>query len=233
MDSKSLIEKCPKFFYINLERCEERKEKLETIFSQYNLKYERVSAIDGNNLEKWDPRLSKFEQACTMSHLKAIQTFYESGEEIGIICEDDITFEFLPYWKTSIDNVIKNAPNDFEILMLSYTVWPHYSNFLENLYNPFILLAHNGCGSYLINRKGASKILKEHTWNNPKLEKYTKIRPVADVIIYDLVKTYVYRYSLFTYPDNNDSTIQNIIPGKTDNFCVQSKLLAKKIYGIL
>jgi GR25 family glycosyltransferase involved in LPS biosynthesis len=216
MDPSKLFENCPYIYYINLNRSLDRKEEIEKNFNQLNLKYERIEAVDGNNLQKWDNRLSKYEHACTLSHLKAIEKFYNSENEIAIICEDDITLEFLPHWKTSLFNVYKNAPSDWEILMVSYIVWPVNHKYLEQLYNPFVACVHSGTGSYIINKKSAKKILEKHNLNNPRLENFTKIRPVADVIIYELVKTYVYKYSLFTFSDENVSTIHNVNPNQTD-----------------
>jgi GR25 family glycosyltransferase involved in LPS biosynthesis len=204
--NKNLLEKCPKFYYINLERSKDRKEKIEKQFNDYNIvSFERIEAIDGKFLENWDNRLSKYEYACTLSHLKAIQTFYESGDELGIICEDDMTFEFLPFWQTPIFDVIKEAPKDWEIIMLGYIIFPNNFNKITSLYNKFIPLVFNSTVCYLINRSGANKILKKHNITNPNLDNYTKIRPVADVIIFDLVNTYLYKYSLFTYPYTKDN----------------------------
>jgi GR25 family glycosyltransferase involved in LPS biosynthesis len=224
----NLLQNCPKFFYINLNRSPERKERMEKMFTEYNLRFERIEAIDGNNLMNWDERLSKYEQGCTLSHLKAIENFYNSGEDFGIICEDDMTLEFLPYWKSPIQNVIKEAPNDWEIMLLGYIIFPSNYRYLQKLYNPFIPLVYNSTISYLINRKGAEKILSRHNLQNPNLEKYTKIRPVADVILYDIVKTYVYKYSLFIYPDNNTTTIHK----EDSDFPKKSKMMAIKMFNI-
>jgi glycosyl transferase family 25 len=226
--NRSMLNNCPKFYYINLERSKDRKQKMESLFQQYDLKYERVEAVDGNHLKNWDSRLNKYEQGCTMSHLKAIERFYQSDEDVGIICEDDMSFEFLPFWKNSIENVIHNKPEDCDILMLSYIIWPQGVKHLTKLYNEFQPLIFNSTCAYLINKKGASKILNNHTYLQPNLEKYTKIRPVADVFIYDLVKTYVYKYSLLIYPDNNTSTIHKNENG--DHFHNLSKKITKQLY---
>jgi GR25 family glycosyltransferase involved in LPS biosynthesis len=223
----AFLKKCPKFFYINMDRSPERKEEMEKQFKSYKLSFERVQGVDGNQLKSWDERLSRYEQGCTLSHLKALETFYQSKEEIGIICEDDITFEFLPIWKFPIRKVIEKAPDDWEIIMISYTVWPQNYKFLDKLYNSFIPIVHNSTCAYLINRKGAQNILNKHSYSNPKLEEYTKIRPVADVVLYDNAKTYVYRYCLFTYSDQNISTIH----GNHNEFHIQSKNLAKIIFN--
>jgi GR25 family glycosyltransferase involved in LPS biosynthesis len=199
---------------------------MEKMFNQHKLNFQRIQAVDGKQLSSCDERLNPYEQGCTLSHLKAIETFYNSGDEYAIICEDDMTLEFLPLWKKPIRSVIKDAPSDWEIILLGYILWPQNYKYLQSLYNPFIPIIHNSTLSYLINRKAAEKILKNHTYQNPNLHLYTKIRPVADVILYDIVKTYVYQYSLFTYPDNNTSTIHD----NHSNFHTQSKAIARKMF---
>lgn len=220
------LKKCPKFYYINLDRSPDRKERMEKMFTQYKLSFERIQAVDGKELSSWDDRLNPYEHGCTLSHLKAIEKFYKSGEEYGIICEDDMTLEFYPLWKKPIRKVIQEAPNDWEIIMLGYIIWPNHGNFIQQLYNPFIPIVYNSTLSYLISRQAAQKILKNHTLDNPNLHLYTKIRPVADVIIFDIVKTYVYKYSLFTYPDNNTSTIHE----SHSDFHTQSKKFVKELF---
>jgi GR25 family glycosyltransferase involved in LPS biosynthesis len=226
--SNPFLKKCPKFYYINLDRSPERKERIEKMFHQHKLHFQRIQAVDGKELTSWDERLNPYEQGCTLSHLKAIEEFYKSGEEMAIICEDDMTMEFFPYWNKPIKNVIGSAPSDWEIILLGYIIWPHNYKHLQNLYNPFMPIIYNSTLSYLINRSGAEKILTNHTLETPNLHLYTKIRPVADVIIYDIVKTYVYKYSLFTYPDNNSSTIHD----HHSDFHTVSKIEAKKMYGL-
>jgi GR25 family glycosyltransferase involved in LPS biosynthesis len=226
--SNPFLKKCPKFYYINLDRSPERKERMEKMFQQFKLDFTRVQAIDGKQLTSWDQRLNPYEQGCTLSHLKAIEEFYQSGEEMAIICEDDMTMDFFPFWKTPMKNVIQKAPSDWEIILLGYIILPENYKFLQSLYNPFIPIVYNSTLSYLINRKGAEKILKNHTLQNPNLHLYTKIRPVADVILYDIVKTYVYKYSLFTYPDNNTSTIHD----SHSNFHKLSKIQARKMFEL-
>lgn len=224
--SHPFLENCPTFYYINLNRSPDRRERMEKMFDEHKLKYKRVSAIDGNKIQQKEPRLSQYEEATTLSHLLAIETFYKSGEEYGIICEDDMSLEFLPFWKKSITDVINEAPKDWDILELGYIIWPQNFHYLTELYTPFVPIVFNSAISYVVKRSTAEKILSKHSFFNPNLHLYTKIRPVADVIVFDIVKTYTYKYSLFTYPDNNTSTIHN----NHLEFHKQSKIMAKKMF---
>jgi GR25 family glycosyltransferase involved in LPS biosynthesis len=209
-----------------MNRSSDRKERMEKMFEDLELSYERVVAIDGNKIIQKEPRLSQYEEATTLSHLRAIETFYKSGEEYGIICEDDMSLEFLPLWKKSITDVINEAPKDWQILELGYIIWPHNYPYLTKLYTPFIPIIFNSAIAYLIKRSTAEIILSKHSVGQPNLDKYLKIRPVADVLIFDIVKTYTYKYSLFTYPDNNTSTIHN----NHLDFHIQSKVEARKMF---
>jgi GR25 family glycosyltransferase involved in LPS biosynthesis len=228
--SHPFLENCPSFFYINMDRSKDRKKRMENLFHEYGItNYNRVEAVDGNAIDHLEPRLSKYEEATTLSHLKAVQDFYESGLDSAIICEDDLSLEWIDLWKKSLNEIIQQAPIDFEILQLAYTLYPHNFHHIKQDYNPFLLVTFNGAMAYYITRKGAEKILKEHTYQNPRLNKYTKIRPVSDVLIFDLAKTYTYKYCLFTYPDDNRSTIhqEHLI------IHINSKICARKIFDIL
>ena len=223
----NLLLGCPKFYYINLEKSKERKNRMEKIFSDNNLDFERIDAIDGDKINYCYYRLDKYEYGCTLSHLKAIETFYKYGNnEYGIICEDDISLDFMPYWKKSISDIIQDAPKDWKIIMLSYTIAPKnlkYLNFFEGDYHPFNQIIHSGAMCYCINKKGASELLKKHNFNHPNLDLFYKNRPVADVLIFESIKTYLYKYCLFTFPDDNSSTIHP----EHISFHLETKELAK------
>lgn len=107
-------------YYVNLDRSEDRREKMESFFKNQGLI--RISAIDGmkwaikNELDNrgfpvWDIQsrekliddnilfdksiLSPIHVACNLSHRKAIQKFLNTEDEWTIILEDDVE----PYGK--------------------------------------------------------------------------------------------------------------------------------------
>lgn len=185
------------FYWINLDKDSNRRQYMEKIFSEYNIRNIRIPAILGAPL-KIDKEL-----ACTQSHLKAIQTFLSSTEEIGIICEDDLSFDYKPYWKNNIDDVINNAPKDWGIIQLGIILTKLHDDFnkYESKYVPHQIKKYYSTICYVINRASAEKFL------NVKLTTDKKINYVADHFLYSHVTTYTYKYPLFTYRDNNDSTI--------------------------
>src|SRR3990167_965362 len=130
---KSLYQVNLPVLYINLDRDKDRKKYMEFQFQEYNIKTERVSAVYGKNLKSLKHSspgeeisfvnnysgLSPGEVGCTLSHLKAIRIAYEKGYDMVLIAEDDCCFDLIPFWPHSIEDIVKTAPNDWEILQLS------------------------------------------------------------------------------------------------------------------
>ena len=187
------------FYWINLNRDITRKNYMETIFKEHNIKNIRIPAILGS------PTEADKELACTQSHIKAIKTFLEtSNDDIGIICEDDLSFDYKPYWRKSIENIIKDAPKDWEIIQLGIIIDNNLDQEFYNNSTDYIKHKPRKYWSmicYAINRKSAEKI------NNVQVNKENEYLRVADLFLYSHFKTYTYKYPLFTYRDNNDSTI--------------------------
>ena len=181
------------FYWINLDTATDRYKNMTNIFKNHNINHHRISAIRGG------PDQYNKEIACTKSHMKAIQTFYNSNEDVGIICEDDLTMEYQQYWRQNLTDVVKNSPTDWEILQLALipcyctnskicSCFP-FANVKcsNNLYIPF----HPWFSSalcYVINRKGAAKItLSKNAPTN-----------IAERYIFGQVNTYTYKYPKFT-----------------------------------
>ena len=93
-----------RYYYINLQHATDRKIEAEKQAAQFGIKLERIEAIAGKELDittlsaydkqrrlaEFAVELSPNEHACIMSHLKALQTFVDSGAEYGVIMEDDL-----------------------------------------------------------------------------------------------------------------------------------------------
>jgi GR25 family glycosyltransferase involved in LPS biosynthesis len=182
------------FYWINLDKAITRNNNMKNLFKKYNINNIRIPAIQGGPLEK-DKAV-----ACTSSHVKAIKTFYDTGDDIGIICEDDLTMEYHKYWRNSLNTVIKKAPEDWEVIQLAVIMSSYIKNKLlfsyQKLYIPYQCRAASTL-IYIINKKGATKIIKN---NNPPSD-------WAEDFIYNQCITYIYKYPMFTYPDDNDSDI--------------------------
>ena len=167
------------------------------------------------------PNYSNTEYAILASHLYTINKFIElkqSGDEelfsevlkkenICLICEDDLSLDFIQYWNKSTSEIIKNAPHDWDIIMLGYfSLKLDYEEYTK-WNNEWSALA------YLVNKnniKDKINELKVYDENNNFKWKCSKDDlMVSDNYIFSKFNTYVYKYPYFTFPNNNDSTLHS------------------------
>lgn len=199
-----------KIYWINLDRCLNRKIYMENLLKNINISNERIKASDGkvensiiSNYKLKVILVTNSEYACLLSHLRTIKLFNESELDRCLIFEDDISLEFMKYWKKDINTVINEAPEDWDIIMLSYTDL----NCVK--YNKLYVKWHKNISStvaYIINKKGSNKIMNmfiDGKWN------INGEKHVSDYIIYNHCITYVYKYCYFTTNDLGGSNIHN------------------------
>jgi len=223
-------------YWINLDRSVERYERMMHMFRHPLFKHvkniERIQAYDGQNADlirsliyKYQQYTDKFknlsykEYACVLSHFNAIRT-YTISEYNGyaLIMEDDMTLELYPYWQTSIDSVLKNAPSGWDIVQLTYM-----SPDTNGLLHPYKLYESNcgrffSCGAYVIKKKSAVNFISDHyipetkqyVFNKEDKETLLK-RHEADIYIYCSLKTYVYKYPFFIYGFDEKTTLNHMI----------------------
>jgi GR25 family glycosyltransferase involved in LPS biosynthesis len=217
---KQILDGIDIIYWINLDRSSDRRLQMESIFEDNVFKgipNERISAFDG----KKDPKLvfsklnipspkkqTNTEYACLLSHLETIRTFHESEHKVALIFEDDVTLEFKKYWNKTVEQIMENAPKDWDIILLSYIYkdktnkfynWDTTTDNYDNATNYYSGI------SYLINKKGSSKIMK--TYNNGIYTLDKETIHVADSHIYQLTNSYAYKYPMFIYATVNNSTI--------------------------
>jgi GR25 family glycosyltransferase involved in LPS biosynthesis len=226
-------------YWINLDRATERRNNMEKILEYPvfgNIEKIRYPAIDGS-LENFQDIIMKTiyprnyrcnftnqEYACLFSHLNVIKKFSNSNYEVALIIEDDITLEYKKYWKQNVRQIMENAPKDWEIIQLGYTIGI-YNKIPEELYILNVDRKFYGTGAYIIKKSSAKNFIQ----NLIKGDKYLlnkNIPYTADIYIYKMLKTYVYKYPYFTYPTNNDSYIHN--EHLPDHF--RSKELTNSLY---
>jgi GR25 family glycosyltransferase involved in LPS biosynthesis len=204
-------------YWINLDRSPERRDNMMQMFKDeafQGIPNHRISAIDGANPENVDNKMntekktvSDKEYACLLSHLEAIRAFQESDSKIALIMEDDATLEFKKYWKKTVNEIMNEAPSDWEIIMLNYILTydshPFWNWKLDKTEYSNQLPA--GAMSYIINKQGANKLTQDYV--NSKYQIHQNTIPVADMYIFYNVKTYCYKYPMFVYKTDNDSTL--------------------------
>lgn len=210
-----LINNIDKIYWINLEKSIYRNSKMIQLLSNFEIKNIRINAIDGDIINDIDkkyficeeennyPKYSNKEYAVLLSHLIAIETYITSENNIynvAMICEDDLSIDFISYWKEDLKTIIENAPQNWEIIMLGYfSINLNRKNIYEKWNNEWSAI------SYLINYNIINKInnlKKDNKWicNKNSLM-------VSDNYIFSNFNTYVYKYPYFTFPDNNNSTL--------------------------
>ena len=212
LNKYSLINGIDIIYWINLDRSKDRRIIMENMLKNIKVPNKRISASDGKllpNIKKnFIFNLSTSNQppgvyGCLLSHLRAIQQFYESGKNIALILEDDISLDFMPYWNKNLSTIISQAPLDWDIIMMSYTnIDINRHRMLFNRWGPDIYSTM----AYIINKRGAHKIMNLN--KNGKWLINTK-DPVADIVIYEKCNTYVYRYPYFTINEEMNSLIHN------------------------
>jgi hypothetical protein len=152
-----------KIYWINLNRSLSRKAYMENLLKNINIPNERIQATDGRsdknimNNYKLNVVIGTYlEYACLLSHLRTIQKFNSSVSDRCLILEDDVSLEFMKYWKKDINSIINEAPADWDIIMLSYT------DLQCGKYNKLYTKWHKNISSavsYIINKKGSNKVM--------------------------------------------------------------------------
>uniref|UniRef100_A0A6C0B3X8 Glycosyl transferase family 25 domain-containing protein n=1 Tax=viral metagenome TaxID=1070528 RepID=A0A6C0B3X8_9ZZZZ len=202
-------------YWINLDRSVERRTHMENVLSDptfNNIPNHRISATDGKipdsvpkklGAYKKQHEMSDYEYACLISHLDAIREFSNSNYKVGLIFEDDVTLEFKKYWKKSVREILDGAPAGWDVITLYYSIQDKKlveEEYYKHEYRMTYALA------YLINNKAAKKFISAHYKNN-KYDLSDSHRHTSDWYIYGTLNTYVYKYPMFVYKTENDSTI--------------------------
>ena len=212
--------------WLNLDRSPDRRTHMEQMLTDpifNNMKKTRISAIDGKdpmNLGKYllvqRKTMSACEYGCTLSHLEAIKQFYyntitqtDKTDQIAnnpyaLILEDDVCLDFKPYWKKTLNEIIEEAPKDWEIIQLTYIMLVKEPT---HLYEEWTTHKHLcSTAAYIINFETASKIINK-LYKNGKWVLPNNQLQHADRLLYSLGKTYTYKDCPFIYRTENDSLI--------------------------
>ena len=193
---EEIIEDIP-IYYINLNRSLDRKEKMEKILGDNNLKYKRIEAIDGRdlNLEEIkknyliNPKLNIFEIACALSHIKVIEEIIKDGHEIALVFEDDCNFEYLKYKKEKLKELIKSN-NEWEIIQLGSINDKKSFEIIANSQEKLVPISSAGAHAFLINKKGAIKV--SENFKNKKIIEVSEHLLYKSCIVYSTKPYFTY-----------------------------------------
>lgn len=201
-------------YWINLDKSFNRRLNIINQFTKFNItNHKRISAINGDKLHTFDDFIipktvyTNYEVACTLSHINSILTALSNRLERVIIMEDDICLSTINKWNHTLDDIINQAPKDWEILQLITTHAIEIKN-LININKPFVKWKHEYYSAvcYIINKKGMNKI-KNNLYKNNKIVLPSNISLRADDLIYLTCNTYTYTKPLFLYNITENSTI--------------------------
>jgi hypothetical protein len=224
-------------YWINLERAKDRYEKMQNMFQNpifHNIPIERINAFDGLEQDALQffvlnsgSKMLNIEYACLYSHLNTIKKFTEkqgNDTDIALILEDDMTIEYQSSWDKTIQQIMDNAPKDWEVLQITYII---DKTLPEKVYDEKFLWS---AGAYLIRKSAAKKLMNSMVPSIPNGKKYDLTNydiHQADYLIYTL-KTYLYKYPVFIYEFNNVSYLNEdkslFLARNFSKFMIDSKI---------
>lgn len=206
----------PYVYYVSLEESIERQKILHEQFSEYGIDdiipilSKRFSECNDKVKGEMLHILDGGTTGCVISHLKAIQKWYEEkDDDYAFFCEDDLSLETVKCWNFTWDEFIKILPDDTECVQLA-TVRPSYDSvhFRERSMYDWSATA------YIITRDYARKILERHVHG----DEYdltitgTNFYPMSEnVLFYGLGK--VYTVELFVENGTVSTTFNEIEGG--------------------
>ncbi len=190
-------------YIINLDRSQDRWEKIGQSPGFARLNVIRVAAVDGQKLSPPYPDFSPWGYffcqgrkilpatvACNLSHVKALRQFLDSGKEHAVICEDDVSaVAELP---EILEQVLKYA-DSLDFVRLCGFRQKSYIPFAE-LGSGYRLISDLRCstsnGAYLVNRKAAQILIS----------KLIPMRLNADIAIYYSVPSKIREATVMPFP---------------------------------
>jgi GR25 family glycosyltransferase involved in LPS biosynthesis len=213
-----------KVIYINLEKDKDRNKKMIKTLKENNIKYYRKNAVYGKNLNinnidnriidsiglediknknyKFGLSLTMGGIGCAISHYEIIKNISEDKDNNNkyIILEDDINFQ--KNLISNIQKVLKSAPNNWDIIYIGYgPISDDYKNKKIN-YNFYKTNRVHGTFGYILNKKGAKKILN-----------LFPIKYQIDTALYlasrnNKINSYIYKPQLIFHYDYSSTNIQ-------------------------
>ena len=170
-------------YYINLNKATERRKDIDTFIQQYEIpNIQRIEGVygkhvndntytfsDGREIQVTNeyPRngYNMAELGCFLSHVVALKTAYENGDEYALILEDDVDMNMVKVWDEGLIEVIQKAPENWNIIQLfehpgGVRANISYKYLKKGAYIPRKTRRHYGCHSYLITRNAMEMFLK-------------------------------------------------------------------------
>jgi GR25 family glycosyltransferase involved in LPS biosynthesis len=210
--------------YINLHSSTHRRKHIEEQLSHYShfiTNTQRIEAVEGididrvvvdrNHCRNFSGGLcTPAEIGCTVSHLYAISAV---KDDLSIVVEDDVIIDLFCIQYDEIIQLVKELPSDWECLQLctingsavrELSKQSHSHKF-ETFQSHYF-----GAAGYLVNKKAVSKIQKMFFHNNVCTVPTAFLEStsfVADMFIYNILKTYTTTRQFVSFKVDLPSTI--------------------------
>ena len=222
-------------YVINLKSSKKRYDLMKIQEIKHNLKFNFIQAISGDKLENLkigdfeyngnifnytnDSNITKYELACTLSHLCTMYTSLKNNDKCCLILEDDVSFIPFTITDTSLEKVCNYAPTNWEWISClssncdSEDLYSYKKYIINNCYST---------ASYIINNSGIKKIMntlydyKSNTFNLKKIYSRRNFDNSADVLLPNIINSYSTKY-LFICNDYDSNIHSTHLPGHIKN----------------
>ena len=154
----------PYAYYISLEESTERQKILHEQFSEHGVSdiipilSKRFSECNDKVKGEMLHILDAGTTGCVISHLKAIQKWYEeTDDDYAFFCEDDLSLETVEYWNFTWGEFIEKLPDDAECVQLT-SIRPSFDIVClreRSMYDWSVT-------AYIMTREYAKKVLERH-----------------------------------------------------------------------
>lgn len=223
------ITKRPRLYWLDIPSEENCRVEMHKLLAQSTVQHVVVQAHDGH-LEFGGNMI----RANTLSHIRALRQIQKDVKtgQIAYVAENTLSYDYVPYWTTTLERIICNAPEDWGIIQLSYycgavsrqLAQQAYRNNPDKLHERFcvekcvVASVHapfvpwnevytEGTTFYIVHPRGYNDILTHvrKYKHEPLYTKHKIPRFDPDVIashLFALTKTYTFHLPLFTFRVN-------------------------------
>lgn len=190
-------------YCLNLDRRQDRWEKISKRFNELEIQVERFSAIDGDSLpcdvvSKF--KINKWEVGCLLSHYKIIEDAKENNYKRILVFEDDVLF--INDFNEKFEKMTTEVRRNWKLLYLGATQCGNWEN-INFLMNFYYCTGTDGLFAYGVDSSVYDDILEHRSG--------IVDRPIDTVIQMIQQKYYGHCYVCFPYlviADISDSNIR-------------------------
>lgn len=240
-------------YYINLDRCNDRRKYMDEQLQKNSISYTRISAVDKKNIKnikegtvdgynyvnnciRINNNTCSGQLGCLFSHFKTYMQALKTNAEAILVFEDDLALDFINKWQITIKDIVDKAPKGWNTIQL-HTLNSSFIQQLDNLnkdlyekpYDNFDqhVYMFYGTGAYCISREGMTNILNKYYNEETNTFTLEGLYNVADGLLYSLPKSYIYTKPLFY---TNDEVFGSNIYNTQNQHGSYSTKIIKRMY---